>query len=125
MRLVFACFVLLFQSCVTTSATSAPEGTSTVTEEPTPAPVARPKVQARRSETFTSSGAAIAPRPAERVEPQPVADPVAAALRKRGLLTASAPSRQDLQAALRAFQKSQGLAETGFADQLTLKKLQQ
>jgi hypothetical protein len=49
-------------------------------------------------------------------------DAIAAALRKRGLLAADASSKQ-LEAALRAFQDSQGLAATGFPDHETLRKL--
>ncbi len=50
-------------------------------------------------------------------------DAIAQALRKRGLLASDASSSKELEAALRAFQESQGLAATGFPDHETLRKL--
>jgi hypothetical protein len=50
-------------------------------------------------------------------------DAIVAALRKRGLLSADTPSNTQLEAALRTFQQSQGLAATGFPDHETLRRL--
>ena len=116
MRPLLASLLLLLPACVTSTAAAHSEGTSTLTEEPAPKPrKARVQPVAVRP--------SVEPAPAVKVDPPAEADPVAIALRKRGLLANDATSRKDVQASLRAFQKSQGLAETGFADQLTLKRL--
>ncbi len=64
---------------------------------------------------------ALASSPAQLMAPGS-ADAIAAALRKRGLLSADASS-EALEQALRKFQDSQGLAATGFPDHETLRKL--
>jgi murein L,D-transpeptidase YcbB/YkuD len=116
MRLLLASLLLLLPSCVTAAAASRSEGTSTLTEEPATKPrKARVPPAAPRPVVEVATPATV--------EAPPAVDPVAVALRKRGLLASDASSRKDVQASLRAFQKSQGLAETGFADQLTLKRL--
>jgi Putative peptidoglycan binding domain len=51
------------------------------------------------------------------------ADALAEQLRARGLLAPEASTSQDLARALRAFQKSEGLAETGFPDRETVRRL--
>jgi hypothetical protein len=64
---------------------------------------------------------ALASSPGQLLAPG-AADAIAEALRKRGLLSATASSKE-LEAALRTFQESQGLAATGFPDHETLRKL--
>jgi hypothetical protein len=117
MRFLLASLLLILPGCVTASAAAPSVGTSQLTEEPAPKP-RKARVQPPSPRPTVEVAA-----PAPAVEPSPAADPVAIALRKRGLLANDATSRKDVQASLRAFQKSQGLAETGFADQLTLKRL--
>ncbi len=63
----------------------------------------------------------LAASPAQLMAPDS-ADAIADTLRKRGLLSSDAGSK-DLEAALRRFQDSQGLAATGFPDHETLRKL--
>ena len=63
----------------------------------------------------------LASSPAQLMAPGS-ADVIAEALRKRGLLSGDASSTA-LEEALRSFQKSQGLAATGFPDHETLRKL--
>ena len=48
---------------------------------------------------------------------------LAAALRQRGLLPADAPEGTTLNGAILAFQKSEGLPQTGFPDDETLRRL--
>jgi len=48
---------------------------------------------------------------------------LAQALRDKGFLAANAPPGTQLGASIRAFQKSQGLAETGYPDRETLTRL--
>src|SRR5215813_3998273 len=48
---------------------------------------------------------------------------LAQALRDRGFLAADAPPGTQLGASIRGFQRSQGLAETGFPDRETLTRL--
>jgi hypothetical protein len=50
-------------------------------------------------------------------------DALAEQLRSRGLLAPNASTSADLARALRAFQKSEGLAETGFPDRETVRRL--
>jgi hypothetical protein len=50
-------------------------------------------------------------------------DALAEQLRARGLLAPNASTSADLARALRAFQKSEGLAETGFPDRETVRRL--
>ncbi len=48
---------------------------------------------------------------------------LAAALRQRGFLAPDAPPETQLGASIRAFQRSEGLQETGFPDDETLRRL--
>lgn|SRR5215467_3095311 len=48
---------------------------------------------------------------------------LAAALRERGFFPASAPEGTTLNGAIMAFQKSEGLPQTGFPDDATLRRL--
>lgn len=64
----------------------------------------------------------LAASPAQLLAPG-ASDTIAAALRKRGFLGEDAGTSKNLEAALRGFQKSQDLAETGFPDHETLRKL--
>ena len=48
---------------------------------------------------------------------------LAAALRQRGFLPADAPEGTQLGVAIRSFQRSEGLRETGFPDDETLRRL--
>jgi hypothetical protein len=50
-------------------------------------------------------------------------DALAERLRARGLLAPNASTSAELAKALRAFQKSEGLAETGFPDRETVRRL--
>lgn len=50
-------------------------------------------------------------------------DALAEQLRARGLLAPNASTSAELAKALRAFQKSEGLAETGFPDRETVRRL--
>jgi peptidoglycan hydrolase-like protein with peptidoglycan-binding domain len=61
--------------------------------------------------------------PAEPKTPPDSRAQLAQALRDKGFLAADAPPGTQLGASIRQFQKSQGLAETGFADRETLRRL--
>lgn len=60
---------------------------------------------------------------AEFKNPTNSREQLAQALRDKGFLAADAPEGTQLGGPIRQFQKSQGLAETGFADHATLKRL--
>jgi peptidoglycan hydrolase-like protein with peptidoglycan-binding domain len=64
----------------------------------------------------------LAASPAQLMAPG-ASDSIAAALRTKGFLGEDSGTSKNLENALRAFQKSQGLAETGFPDHETLRKL--
>jgi peptidoglycan hydrolase-like protein with peptidoglycan-binding domain len=64
----------------------------------------------------------LAASPAQLLAPG-ASESIAAALRTKGFLGEDAGTSKSLETALRAFQKSQGLAETGFPDHETLRRL--
>ncbi len=112
-RLLLFLFPLLACAHPTTVASpSTPNPPDAPTRLPSPAAVTPPSEPGHRP---------LASSPAQLMAPGS-ADAIADALRKRGLLSENASSKE-LEAALRAFQDSQGLAATGFPDHETLRKL--
>ena len=88
---------------------------------PPDAPTRLPSAKAETPKTEPSHPD-LAASPAQLMAPG-ASDSIAAALRTKGFLGEDAGTSKSLETALRAFQKSQGLAETGFPDHETLRKL--
>ena len=83
---------------------------------------------AHETEGAPAAGTAVGTSPLAPFDSVDVPHPnsreqLAAALRQRGLLPADAPEGTTLNGAILAFQKSEGLPQTGFPDDETLRRL--
>jgi hypothetical protein len=119
MRCRFTLFLLSCGACAHTQET----GATQAKEESRPTQSANPVRSAQAVTPKTEPGhPALAASPDELMRPNSV-EKISKALVAKGFLASAEPSPQEFLDGVKAFQRSRGLAATGFADHETLMRL--
>ncbi len=112
---------ILYLGCAHTESTDSGQARDGVSEKPQP--VAAPATAARAVTPKTEAGhPPLAASPDELMRPDAVGK-ISQALAAKGFLSGNDPSSTEFLEAVKKFQRSQGLAATGFADHETLMRL--
>lgn len=120
-RLLAAALALASCGCAHTEQTGSSQARDGTTE--TPQDVKAPAAASHSVTPKTETGhPPLAASPGELMKPQSV-EKISHALASKGFLSTEDPSPTRFFDAIKAFQKSQGLAATGFADHETLMRL--